>query len=124
MSSVTDDSINPSTDSADEVKQFFDRYFTKPINITSNQVDSVVGFFTKRGFDQNAAIAVATVLLQQAKAENKDIFSLLDTLKGLDEVKLTKLIAAILNNNRSNVSALGFVNSDDIETVESRNVLL
>jgi len=124
MSSVTDDSINPSTDSADEVKQFFDRYFTKPINITSNQVDSVVGFFTKRGFDQNAAIAVATVLLQQAKAENKDIFSLLDTLKGLDEVKLTKLIAAILNNNRSNVSALGFVNADDIETVESRNVLL
>ena len=120
MSSITDKSINKSTDSATEVKSFFDRYFSKSISITSNEVDSVLGFFKKRKFEENAAIAVTTVLLQQAKSENKNIFELLDSLKGLDEVKLSQLVAAILNNNRSKVSALGYTNDYQVVTYENR----
>ena len=44
MSSITDKSINKSTDSATEVKSFFDRYFSKSISITSNEVDSVFDY--------------------------------------------------------------------------------
>lgn len=124
MSSITDKSINKSTDSATEVKSFFDRYFSKSISITSNEVDSVLGFFKKRKFEESAAIAVTTVLLQQAKSENKNIFELLDSLKGLDEVKLSQLVAAILNNNRSKVSALGYTNDYQVVTYENRNVIL
>jgi len=124
MSSVTDASINPSTDSASEVKQFFDQYFSNPIQYSSNEVDSVVGFFTKRGFDQQASISVATTLLQQAKVEKKPVFQLLDTLKGLDSIQLSKLIAAILNSNRSYTSALGYVNNENVETTESRNIIV
>ncbi len=124
MSSITDKSINKSTDSATEVKSFFDRYFSKSISITSNEVDSVLGFFKKRKFDESAAIAVTTVLLQQAKSENKNVFELLDSLKGLDEVKLSQLVAAILNNNRSKVSALGYTNDYQVVTYENRNIVL
>lgn len=124
MSSITDKSINKSTDSATEVKSFFDRYFSKSISITSNEVDSVLGFFKKRKFEESAAIAVTTVLLQQAKSENKNVFELLDSLKGLDEVKLSQLVAAILNNNRSKVSALGYTNDYQVVTYENRNIVL
>ena len=124
MSSITDKSINKSTDSATEVKSFFDRYFSKSISITSNEVDSMLGFFKKRKFDESAAIAVTTVLLQQAKSENKNIFELLDSLKGLDEVKLSQLVAAILNNNRSKISALGYTNDYQVITYENRNIVL
>ena len=85
MSSITDQSISTKVDSAGEVREFFDKYFNKKISLTSNQVDSVVGFFQKRGFDKNSATAVASVLLQQAKIDNVNIFKLLDTLTGLPE---------------------------------------
>ncbi len=124
MSSITDKSINKSTDSAAEVKSFFDRYFSKSISITSNEVDSVLGFFKKRKFEDSAAIAVTTVLLQQAKSENKNIFELLDGLTGLDEVTLSQLVAAILNNNRSKISALGYTNDYQVITYENRNIVL
>jgi len=122
MSSVT--STNQTVDSATEVKEFFDRYFNKQIAFTSNEVDSVIGFFQKRGFEKTSAIAVGTTILQQAKAENKNVFTLLDSLKGLTEVQISNLVAAILNNNRSNISALGFVDQEEKKTTEFRNVVL
>lgn len=124
MSSYAVEEQNAKQDSGKEVRQLFDRYFTKQINITSSEVDTVVGFFTKRKFTKDAAISVATVIIQQAKAENKNVFQLVDTLTGLTEVQLSQLVSAILNNNRSKVSALGYKNVYDIETTENRNVRL
>lgn len=124
MSSYAEEEKRLSQDSAKETKQFFDRYFTKQINLTSNEVDSVVGFFTKRKFTQDAAISVATVILQQAKAENKNVFALIDTLTGLTEVQLSQLVSAILNNNRSKISALGYKSNFEKLTTENRNVRL
>ena len=123
MSSIVDPSINKLPDSAAEVKEFFDKYFSKKISVTSNQVDSVVGFFVKRGFDNNSAIAVATVLLQQAKIDNVNIFQLLDTLQGLNEVSLSKLVATILNSNRSKISSIGFTVENPATTSEERNIV-
>jgi len=124
MSSFANEELNKVQDSAKETKQFFDRYFTKQISLTSNEVDTVVGFFTKRKFTKDAAIAVATIVIQQAKAENKNVFEIIDTLTGLDEVQLSTLVSAILNNNRSKISALGYKNNYNIETTENRNVRL
>jgi Glu-tRNA(Gln) amidotransferase subunit E-like FAD-binding protein len=124
MSSYANEEKAARQDSGKEVRQLFDRYFTKQINITSNEVDTVVGFFTKRKFTKDAAIAVSTVIIQQAKAENKNVFQLIDTLTGLSEIQLSKLVSAILNNNRSKISALGYKNSYNIETTENRNVRL
>ena len=62
------------------------------------------------------------MIIQQAKAENKNVFQLIDTLTGLTEVQLSQLVSAILNNNRSKISALGYKNNYTIETTENRNV--
>lgn len=124
MSSYAAEEKKLSQDSAKETKQFFDRYFTKQINLTSNEVDTVIGFFTKRKFTKDAAISVATVILEQAKAENKNVFQLVDTLSGLSEVQLSQLVSAILNNNRSKISALGYKNNFEKSTTENRNVRL
>lgn len=124
MSSYASEEQKKLQDSAKETKQFFDRYFTKQISLTSNEVDSVIGFFTKRKFSKDAAIAVSTIILQQAKSENKNVFSLVDTLEGLSDVQLSQLVSAILNNNRSNISSLGYKNFTNTSTTENRNVRL
>jgi hypothetical protein len=50
-----------------DVRLFFDRYFTKPLTISSNDLDSVVGYFESKGFEKAAATSVSVVLLEQAK---------------------------------------------------------
>jgi len=116
--------IENKNDSAGEVKEFFNKYFTKQINFTSNQVDSVVGFFEKRGFEKQSAIAVSTAILQQANLEGTPVYSILDTLKGLNEVQLSQLVATILNVNRSKSSALGYQISPKEKSREARNIVL
>jgi hypothetical protein len=116
--------ISKNQDSAGEVKEFFNKYFTKQINFTSNQVDSVVGFFEKRGFEKQSAIAVSTVILQQAELEKTPVYSILDTLKGLTEVQISKLVTTIINVNRSKSSALGYQVLPLVQSREARNIVL
>jgi len=109
-------------DSANETKQFFDRYFVESVSYPSNQVDAVVGFFKKRGFDEVASASVSAVLLQQAKIDNVNVFKLLDTLKGLENRQLSAVIAQILNANRSNISTIGYRSSPTQSPIETRNI--
>ena len=116
--------VSNNTDSAGEVKEFFNKYFTKQISYTSNQVDSVVGFFEKRGFEKQSAIAVSTVILQQAALEKTPVYTILDTLKGLTEVQISKLVTTIINVNRSKSSALGYQVLPLVQSREARNIVL
>lgn len=122
MSSVNDSSIDKKIDSAVEVKEFFDKYLVKKISLTSNQVNAVIGFFEKRGFEKQSAIAVSTVLLQQSDIDGVNVFNLLDTLKGLNEVQLSNLVSTILNSNRSRFSGIGYTTAPASETREKRNI--
>ena len=68
----------PSTtenNSETQVKEFFNQFFTETITFPTNQVDAVVGFFEKRGFDKVASISTATILLQQAKIDNVNVLT-------------------------------------------------
>ena len=49
-------------DSGEEVKEFYNKYFTEKISVSSNKIDAVVGFFEKRGFDDISAANVQIVL--------------------------------------------------------------
>ena len=111
-------------DSTTEVKEFFDKYFDAPISYSATQVDSVIGFFLKRGFDENSATGVATVLLQQAKIDEVNVYTLLDTLKGLDDVQISGLVGEIVNYNRSKVSVIGFKTENTVARQESRNIVV
>lgn len=112
----------PSTDSADATKKYFDNYFVKNLSFTSNQVDAVTAFFEKRGFDKEAAISVASILLYQAKIDNVKVFQLLDTLGGLDPVDLSTVVTQVLNAARGRTSEIGFKIQTTNEYSEARNI--
>lgn len=112
------------TDSGNEVKAFFNNYFTESISYPANQVDAVVGFFQKRGFDTSSATGVATVLLQQAKIDDVNVMTLLDTLTGLEDVAISQIVAEILNYNRQKVSTLGYKITTQTPRTENRNIVV
>lgn len=112
------------TDSAQPVKTFFDKYFVEPISLPAGEIDAVIGFFEKRNFDKTAAVNVSTILLQQARLDNVNVFQLLDTLKGLTDLQLSNIVAEILNVNRSKISTLGFKINNTQNQFEKRNIVV
>ena len=110
------------SDSSEEVRSFFDRYFQHQITFPSNQIDAVIGYFVKRGFQEQAAKSTAIVLLNQARVDNVSVFKLLDTLKGLNDTQLSQVVTEILNIYRERSSMLGFKVIKTDETTESRNI--
>lgn len=122
---MTNSSLPIKTQSNDKkVTEFFDKYFTQKLEFNTNEVDAVVGFFEKRGFDRTAAISTGTILLQQAKLDEIKVFELLDTLKSLNETKLSAVVAEVLNYNRLSTSTLGFRSTQTIDTLEKRNIVV
>jgi hypothetical protein len=110
------------TDSSEEVKSFFDKYFRHQITFPSNQIDAVVGFFLKRGFDEEAARSTGIVILNQARLDDVNVFKLLDTLKGLADAQLSSVVTEVLNAYRERTSTLGYKITTVEETTESRNI--
>lgn len=107
-----------------EVRQFFNTYFDQEISFPSNLIDAVVGFFVKRGFDEQVARSTGIVLLNQSRIDNVNVFVLLDKLKGLTDVQLGQVITQIMNAYRIQTSVLGFKTSSKDNTYESRNILI
>lgn len=107
-----------------EVREFFDKFFLHQITFPSNQIDAVLGFFLKRGFDEEAARSTGIVLLNQARLDNVGVFELIDTLKGLTDVQLAKVVAEVLNAYREQTSTLGYKVMSIVDTYESRNVVV
>ena len=112
------------TDSAEPVKTFFDKYFVEPISLPAGEIDAVIGFFDKRGFEKIAAINISTILLTQARLDSVSVFQLLDTLKGLTEAQLSNIVTEILNVNRSKISVLGFKVENSQNQFEKRNIVV
>jgi hypothetical protein len=112
------------TDSSTEVKTFFDKFFVQQISFPSNQIDAVVGFFLKNGFDIESARSTGIVILNQAKEDNVNVFELLDTLKTLTDVQLSQVVAQVLNAYREKTSLLGYRVAPLVDDYESRNILV
>lgn len=125
MTTITNLPVNATlADSSDAVKSFFNTYFTAEVTFPAEQVDAVVGFFKKRSFDDLAANSTSMILLQQAKIDQVNVFTLIDTLKGLTDVQLSAIVAEVLNYNRQKNSVLGYRQQDTGNTLEKRNVVV
>lgn len=111
-------------DSSVDVKKFFDKFYKTEISFPSNQIDAVIGFFLKRGFDVESARSTAIVLLNQAYLDNVNVFELVDTLKTLTDVQLSQVVAQVLNSYRENTSLLGYRVATISDPYESRNILV
>ena len=116
--------LTAETDSTDTAKKFFNSYYEEPVAIPSAVIDATIGFFSSRGFSETAAIATATVLVSQAKIDNVNVFTLIDTLKKLNEIQLSTVVREILNNHRLRISTLGTrVDNSDKVQYEKRNII-
>jgi hypothetical protein len=113
-----------STDSTTSTKDFFNSYYTTGISLSADEIDAAVGFFESRGFEISAANSIAATLLSQSKIEKVNVFQLLDTLKGLNELQLSRVVSEVLNSNRKNISTLGYrTDTPASNQYEVRNVL-
>ena len=109
---------------SDDQRKFFNNYFKTEINYNASEVDAVIGYFLKRGFDKLAAINTSSVILQQASIDEVPVFELLDTLNGIDDVQLNNVLAQILNINRQKTSMLGFRSKSEQELFDQRNIIV
>lgn len=111
-------------DSGDSGRKFFNTYYQQGFSVSGDVLDSCIAFFVSRGFDQTAATSISGVLISQAKIQNVDVFTLLDTLKTLKGIEISSVVKEILNNNRLRISTLGtkYDNTNSID-FELRNVL-
>lgn len=111
-------------DSSDEVKTFFDMYFTQQLSFPAAEIDAVIGFFRKRGFDELSSNSTATILMQQAKLDGVNVFTLLETLGSLQDLQLSAVVAEVLNYNRQKISTLGYRKEDPSDLLEKRNIVI
>ena len=122
MSIVTNIPSSESNDSAQEVKSFFDNFFTHEITFPAATIDAVVGFFLKRGFQEQSAKSTAIVILTQCRVDDINPFVVLDTLKKLEENQLSEVVTQIMNLSREKTSTLGYKIQVVEDTFESRNI--
>jgi hypothetical protein len=111
------------TDSAASTKLFFDTYGQQPLEFGANEVAASIGFFTSKGFEEEAALSTAMTIMRQAKVDGVQVFEILDTLKELNGTQLSAVVAQILNKYRPNTSSLGFRAVNVIKINQTRNIL-
>jgi hypothetical protein len=115
--------IDPSnSDSSQEVRNFFDKFYQNEVSFPAVQIDAVVGYFMKRDFAEESAKVLAIILLNQARTDNISVFKLVDTLKGLSDSQLSAVVTEVLNTYRERTSALGYRINQEPVTIESRNI--
>jgi hypothetical protein len=66
------------TDSAASTKLFFDTYGQRPLEFGANEVAASIGFFTSKGFEEEAALTTAMTILRQARVDGVQVFEILD----------------------------------------------
>jgi len=101
----------------------FDTYYTKPLEIDAATFDIMRAFFTSRGFEKESAESVCIAIFKQAKQDGYNPLQILDTLKGLDNVEISALVAEIVNYNRLKTSFLGYGLAFQPNMEISRNIM-
>jgi hypothetical protein len=116
----------PDNITTEDALVYFNSYYDNggTVSYTQNEVDAVVGYFLKRGFDKIAAINTGGVLLEQAKRDSVPVFKLLDTLEGINEVQLSNIVAQIINANRRKTSSIGYRQQVDNQLFDQRQILV
>lgn len=113
----------PSKSTSDTaIVQAFDAYTSAPLEIDASTIDAMRGFFTSRGFDKTAAESVSVVIIRQAKKDGYNPMQILDSLKGLDSVEISALVAEIINYNRFKTSFLGYALAFSANYEVARNI--
>jgi hypothetical protein len=100
---------NREKSSLQKVVQYFDNYYTVPIDLEVENVDVLRGFFESKGFDKSAAENISYVILKTAKEGNYTTQEIIEALQAYDPLQLNEFLLSILNHNRVKTSSLGLI---------------
>lgn len=109
--------------SSNQMVNAFDAYVSRPLELDTNTLNSMKGFFQSRGFESASAESISVIIIKQAKLDGYNPLTILDTLKGLDNVEISALVAEILNYNRFKSSFLGYARQQNTSDEINRNIL-
>jgi len=111
---------NPSRDQA----AYFDGYYNVQVPVSGPQYDAVIAFFLVRTRgDRDAAISLATALLEITHRRGIDPMQLLDQFKRYNSNESFKnSLLALYNSSRPNTSRLGYVRGANPTPLVVRNV--
>jgi hypothetical protein len=104
--------------------KIFNRFYKEDFFYNPSEVDAVIGYFLKRGFEKISAVNTASILLQQSSKDKLPAFELLDTLKGVTDVQLNNIVAQILNLSRSSCSTVGYRLASGNTLYDQRNIII
>ena len=116
----------PAETATEDALVYFNNYYSNnnTVSYLQNEVDAVIGYFLKRGFEKVAAVNTAGVLLEQSKRDSVPVFKLIDTLKGINDVQLSNIVAQIINANRRKTSSVGYRQQSENLLFDQRNIIV
>ena len=100
---------NTTTTNLQKVVQYFDSYYSTPINLDATSIDVLKGFFESKGFDLQSAENITYIILKTAKQSNYKPQEIIDALSSYDRLQLNDFLLSILNYNRIKTSSLGVI---------------
>lgn len=98
--------------------------YEKPTPLETNTFNLMKGFFEAKGFDKTSAESVAVTFIKQASVDGYNPLEVLDTLKGLDTLKLNAVVTEILNFHRYKTSYLGNSTQSPAFEPVARNIVV
>jgi hypothetical protein len=110
------------TEKSNTVKGF-EGYQNSAIGHDPTTYAAFAGFFQSRGFQEVASEVISETILTQAKQDGYNPMQILDTLKGLDNVSISGIVAEILNYNRYKSSSLGSGTISPTNAEVERNII-
>mgnify|MGYP006943418734 CR=1 FL=1 len=87
----------------------FEGYQNVKSSTNSSVYQAMTGFFTSNGFDVVSSELISEVIISQAKNDGYNPMQILDSMRSLNEIELSGIVAEILNYNRYKSSSLGFL---------------
>lgn len=98
-----------SKSSSDSTLKTLREFNTVQTQLDNNVLTAMIGYLEKNGFINGSAETISIAILTQAKKDGYNAMQLLDTLKTLNGVELSSVVAEILNYNRLKTSSLGII---------------
>lgn len=99
--------VNYSNNNIDLTVRVFDTFYGYDVNVPANEYDLVNSFFLSVMDDARTAGNMTVSLFQVADQTKVPVLTLLDTMKGRNQIDISLNMAYFLNNIRSRTTLLG-----------------
>ncbi len=86
----------------------FEGYQNLKPNSDPNVYSAMIGFFSNKGFEPVAAEVITETIMTQAKTDGYSPMQILDSMRSLNEIEMSAIVAEILNFSRYKSSSLGY----------------